>query len=84
MAAYLQETPIDRTRRFDLFGFTLLGLALGSLQMMLDRGHSLGWFDSPEVIAEALLAGLAAYLFLVHTITHKQPFILNPAVTLPL
>ena len=75
MAAYLQETPIDRTRRFDLFGFTLLGLALGSLQMMLDRGHSLGWFDSPEVIAEALLAGLAAYLFLVHTITHKQPFI---------
>ena len=38
MAAYLQETPIDRTRRFDLFGFTLLGLALGALQMML--GHA--------------------------------------------
>ena len=75
MAAYLQETPTDRTRRFDLFGFTLLGLALGALQMMLDRGHSLGWFDSPEVVAEALLAGLAAYLFLVHTLTHDQPFI---------
>jgi len=75
MAAYMQETPIDRTRRFDLFGFTLLSLALGSLQMMLDRGHSLGWFDSPEVRTEALLAGLAGYLFLVHMLTHAQPFI---------
>lgn len=75
MAAYLQETPLDPSRRFDLFGFSLLALALGALQLMLDRGHSLGWFDSAEVVTEALVAGLAGYLFLAHMCTHPQPFI---------
>ncbi|MBU3740487.1 MAG: DHA2 family efflux MFS transporter permease subunit, partial [Rhodoferax sp.] len=75
MAAYLHETPLDPSRRFDLFGFSLLALALGALQLMLDRGHSLGWFDSAEVVTEALVAGLAGYLFLAHMFTHPQPFI---------
>ena len=33
-------------RRFDLFGFSMLALGLASLQLMLDRGAHLGWFDS--------------------------------------
>ncbi|MDH2915637.1 MAG: DHA2 family efflux MFS transporter permease subunit, partial [Gallionella sp.] len=43
---YLQETAIDHTRRFDLQGFAYLALAIGALQMMLDRGESLDWFAS--------------------------------------
>ncbi|THG85338.1 DHA2 family efflux MFS transporter permease subunit [Pseudomonas sp. A-1] len=75
LAAFVRETPVDRTRRFDLLGFALLSLGLGALQMMLDRGESLDWFASPEVVCEGLLAGLALYLFVAHICTCEQPFI---------
>ena len=50
-------------------------LAIGSFQMMLDRGEQLDWFSSTEIIVEAVVAALAFYLFLVQTFTAKQPFI---------
>jgi DHA2 family multidrug resistance protein len=43
--------------------------------MMLDRGEQLGWFGSTEIVAEAAIAGLALYLFLVHMFTADKPFI---------
>ena len=72
---FVPETEKDPTRRFDVFGFTLLSLAIGALQMMLDRGQSRDWFTSGEIVAEAVIAGLALYLFLVHMFTAKKPFI---------
>lgn len=75
LSAFLQETPLDRQRRFDLLGFALLSLGIGALQMMLDRGESLDWFASAEVVAEAVLCVLALYLFVVHIFTHDHPFI---------
>ncbi|MFH1817014.1 MAG: DHA2 family efflux MFS transporter permease subunit [Pseudomonadota bacterium] len=75
LAAFVRETPIDRTRRFDLLGFALLSLGIGAMQMMLDRGQSLDWFANPEIVVEALLAGLALYLFVTHMFTHDHPFI---------
>lgn len=75
LAAFVQETAIERERRFDLLGFALLALAIGAFQMMLDRGESLGWLDSPEIIVEALLAALGLYLFVAHMFTHAHPFI---------
>jgi DHA2 family multidrug resistance protein len=42
---------------------------------MLDRGTSKGWFDSPEIVIEAIIAGIAFYLFVVHMLTAKKPFI---------
>ncbi len=75
LAAFVRETPIDRSRRFDLLGFGLLSLGIGALQMMLDRGESLDWFANPEVVIEAMLAGLALYLFIAHMFTHEHPFI---------
>jgi len=75
LASFVRETPIDRTRRFDLLGFALLSLGIGALQMMLDRGESLDWFTNPEVVIEAMLAGLALFLFIAHMFTHEHPFI---------
>ena len=43
--------------KFDAFGFATLSLAIGALQMMLDRGEQLDWFGSLEIRIEALLAG---------------------------
>ncbi len=75
LAAFVEETPIDRIRRFDLLGFGLLSLAIGTFQMMLDRGETLDWFASREVMLEAMVAGLAFYLFVAHIFTHHEPFI---------
>jgi len=79
LASFLPETKIDRSKRFDLLGFTLLALSIGALQMMLDRGHSLNWFNHIEIIIEACVSGLAFYLFIAHMFTHKHPFI-EPAL----
>ncbi|MDH4565239.1 DHA2 family efflux MFS transporter permease subunit [Pseudomonas sp. BN414] len=77
MATSVKETIMDTSRKFDLLGFSLLALAIGAFQLMLDRGESLDWFASREILMEAFLAGLCLYLFIVHTWTHQDPFI-NP------
>ncbi len=52
-----------------MFGFATLSIAIGALQVMLDRGQLLDWFNSTEICAEALICGLSFYLFLAHTFT---------------
>ncbi len=78
LSAYLSETRTTKGS-FDWFGFAMLSIAIGSFQMMLDRGEQLDWFSSTEILVEAVLAALAFYLFLVQTFTVKQPFI-DPAI----
>ena len=74
-AAFLPETKRDPERRLDWFGFLSLSLGVGSLQLMLDRGGQLDWFESWEIITEACLAALGLYMFNVHCLTAKQPFL---------
>ncbi|MGH8712960.1 MAG: DHA2 family efflux MFS transporter permease subunit [Casimicrobiaceae bacterium] len=78
MLAFLAESERQRSR-FDFFGFTTLSLAVGALQMMLDRGQLKDWFSSTEIWIEAAVAGVALYLFIVHTLTSDRPFV-NPAL----
>ncbi len=71
----LKETPRRRSTRVDWIGFGALSLAVGSFQMMLDRGEVLDWFSSPEIITEACLAGLGFYLFLIQLSFSRNPFL---------
>lgn len=71
---FLHETPLRRTP-FDFFGFAMLSLAIGTLQLMLDRGQLLDWFNSTEIVVEAVIAAVAFYLFIVHILTARQPFV---------
>jgi DHA2 family multidrug resistance protein len=73
--AFLPETEKRRSARFDFFGFALLSIAIGALQLMLDRGNSLDWFGSQEIILEGAVAALALYMFLAHMFTAEKPFI---------
>ena len=73
--AFVPETELDRKRPFDMFGFTLLSLGIGALQLMLDRGETKDWFSSNEIVIEAALAGLFIYMFIVHMFTAKRPFL---------
>ncbi|MGH6945482.1 MAG: DHA2 family efflux MFS transporter permease subunit, partial [Geminicoccaceae bacterium] len=73
--AFVPDTRRDTTRRFDLYGFALLSLAIGALQLLLDRGETKDWFSSPEIVLETVLAGLCFYMFIVHMLTAKRPFL---------
>ncbi|MBX9947360.1 MAG: DHA2 family efflux MFS transporter permease subunit [Reyranella sp.] len=73
--ALVRDSIHDRPRRFDLLGFTLLAVAIGAFQLMLDRGHMLDWFDSAEIIGEMLVASVAFAMFLIHMMTDRQPFL---------
>jgi MFS transporter, DHA2 family, multidrug resistance protein len=72
---FFKDTPRNVSLRFDWFGFTSLAVALAAMQLMLDRGTDKGWFDSPEIIIECVLSGVAAYLFIVHMMTSPNAFI---------
>ncbi|MGQ3031437.1 MAG: DHA2 family efflux MFS transporter permease subunit, partial [Ferrovibrionaceae bacterium] len=62
IAAFVAETPRKLDQYFDMLGFTLLAVAIGAFQMMLDRGQHKDWFGSPEIVIEAALAGGAFYM----------------------
>ncbi|MDP6706868.1 MAG: DHA2 family efflux MFS transporter permease subunit [Alphaproteobacteria bacterium] len=63
--------------RLDWTGFLSLSVAVVALQLMLDRGQRLDWFNSVEINIEAALAVIAFYVFTVHILTTEEPF-LNP------
>jgi len=66
-----------RRRRFDLFGFGLIAVALGALQLMLDRGQQLDWFQSTEIWVELALTVAAFWMFVVHLVTAPDPLFLR-------
>jgi DHA2 family multidrug resistance protein len=75
VALFLPETKTDREAKFDWTGFAFIALAIGAIQIMLDRGHQLDWFHSTEIITLTVIAALAFYLFLVHSLTAERPLI---------
>jgi MFS transporter, DHA2 family, multidrug resistance protein len=79
MMMFLPESPRNGPQKFDWFGFGTLSLAIGALQILLDRGEIKDWFGSSEIVIEALIASSAFYLFLVHTMTAERPFV-RPAL----
>ena len=60
-------------RRFDLFGFALIGVALAALQLMLDRGQQEDWLQSGEICVELGIAVAATWMFVIHTMTAREP-----------
>ena len=75
LSIFMTETPTRRDVPFSWFGFLSLSLGIGALQMMLDRGEELGWFDSTEIVVEGILSIVGFYFFLTDCFTSKRPFI---------
>lgn len=75
LGIFMDETKKDQALRFDWFGFTALAVAIGSLQLALDRGEQLGWLESNEILAEFIIAGIGFYYFFAHSLTAARPFI---------
>ncbi len=77
--SFLSETPL-RKSRFDFFGFATLSLAIGALQVMLDRGQLKDWFSSTEICITAGFAAVSFYLLVVHTLTAKEGAFVSPGL----
>jgi DHA2 family multidrug resistance protein len=75
MSAFLPESAGKAGEKLDWFGFGTLSLAIGAMQIALDRGEEKDWFGSGEIVIEAIVAASAFYLFLVHTFTADKPFV---------
>jgi MFS transporter, DHA2 family, multidrug resistance protein len=75
MALSLPEKRAEQAPPFDFFGLTTFFVGIIGLQMVLDRGERMEWFNSGEIWAEATASVLGFYLFLVHVLTTKVHFL---------
>ena len=73
MTAFLvPRTGVRTFRKFNYYGFVTLGIAIASLQFILDRGERYDWFESPMMVTIALVGFAALWPFIVNVFT---PFI---------
>ncbi|MBS0274868.1 MAG: DHA2 family efflux MFS transporter permease subunit [Proteobacteria bacterium] len=72
---FLFEDRLKAPPEFDWYGFAFLSVGLGALQLLLDRGQGQDWYNSTEIVAETVIAGLGFYLFFVNQWTTRHPFI---------
>ena len=79
LIARLPSRAIQR-RRFDMFGFSMIAIAISALQLMLDRGNQLDWFDSLEIWIYAAAIVSAVWIGAIHFITAKTPTLFNRAL----
>jgi DHA2 family multidrug resistance protein len=79
LITFLPDSGRRPGEKLDWFGFGTLSLAIGAMQVALDRGEIKDWFGSGEIIIEAIVALSAFYLFIVHTFTAEKPFV-KPAL----
>ncbi|RWR27498.1 DHA2 family efflux MFS transporter permease subunit [Sinirhodobacter populi] len=70
----LPEMP-RRVRRFDFIGFAALAIGVGSLQLMLDRGGEVDWFNAVEIWIELALALCGFWVFVIWIMGVEHPFL---------
>ncbi|SHH51588.1 MFS transporter, DHA2 family, multidrug resistance protein [Pollutimonas bauzanensis] len=74
---YVHEAKSKLLSRFDWFGFSMLAIAIGMLQLFLDRGEQADWFGSIEIRVEAACCVIALTFFIVHTATSGSDSFFN-------
>jgi DHA2 family multidrug resistance protein len=71
---FMSSDEGNKQRPFDFLGFGALVTFVCAFQLMTDRGQDQDWFSSPEIWTEAIIAGLAFWIFLIQTLTSPHPF----------
>jgi DHA2 family multidrug resistance protein len=78
LIAFLPKSP-RRARSFDFFGFAMLSIAIGALQLMLDRGEQVDWFTSAETWIYLGLVVSGLWAFVLH-VTGREDAFIEPAM----
>lgn len=63
------------TRDIDWLGIGLLALAVGSLQLVLERGQDEDWFNSTEIVTFSVLSVLGLFFFVWRELTFRNPIV---------
>jgi DHA2 family multidrug resistance protein len=71
----LPETPREPERPLDWVGFGALTVFIGALTLTLSRGERADWFASTEIVVLAAVALIGLYVFIVHSLTTRRPFL---------
>jgi DHA2 family multidrug resistance protein len=66
-----QPRPGPRKTRLDYVGLGLLIVWVGALQIMVDKGKELDWFNSTEIVVLAATAAIGFAFFLAWELTEK-------------
>ena len=69
-----RETPTMKLP-IDKVGLGLLIVWVGALQVMLDKGKNLDWFNSPLIVSLAIIAAIAFVVFLIWELTDQHPVV---------
>ena len=69
-----RETP-TRKVPVDYVGLGLLVVFVGSLQIMLDKGKELDWFNSPFIVTLAVTAVIGFASFVIWELTSENPIV---------
>jgi len=74
VSTFMADDPGGRQRPFDFIGFSALTAFVVGIQVMLDRGPSQDWWESPEIWTWLALALAGLWVFLVQSATARHPF----------
>ncbi|HWH83305.1 MAG TPA: DHA2 family efflux MFS transporter permease subunit [Burkholderiaceae bacterium] len=72
---YRERDPGPRRVPLDVVGLGLLVLFVGAMQIMIDKGKELDWFNSGQIVILAVTAVVAFLFFLAWELTDKQPVV---------
>jgi DHA2 family multidrug resistance protein len=72
---YRSRDPGPRKVPLDYVGLGLLVLWVGALQIMVDKGKELDWFNSPQIVLLGLVAIVGFAFFLAWELTEKHPIV---------
>ncbi|MFC4161661.1 DHA2 family efflux MFS transporter permease subunit [Chitinimonas lacunae] len=62
-------------RQVDYPGLLLLALGIGALQLMLERGEKLDWFESAEILSYAVTSVVSLGFFIVRQLEIRHPIV---------
>jgi len=69
-----RETPTTKLP-IDTVGLALLVVWVGALQIMLDKGKELDWFESGQIIALTAVAVVGFVVFVIWELTQEHPVV---------
>jgi MFS transporter, DHA2 family, multidrug resistance protein len=74
-AIFRERDSVIRKAPIDTVGLSLLVIWVGSLQIMLDKGKDLDWFNSTTIVVLTLIAVIALAFFIVWELTEEHPVV---------
>src|SRR5580765_2700648 len=72
---YHQRDPGPRRVPLDVVGLGLLVLFVGAMQIMIDKGKELDWFNSGQIVILAVTAVVAFLFFVAWELTDAHPVV---------